>query len=47
MVVGRWGETGKTGFVRGKQHLHKIMVTRKSGTKADLDNGLVMHYLEC
>ena len=46
MVVGRWGETGKTGFVRGKQHYDKIQATRKSKSKADLDNGLVVHNLD-
>ena len=45
-VVRRCKETGKTGFVRGKQHLDKIQAARKSKSKADLDNGLVVHNLD-
>ena len=45
-VMGRCKETGKTGFVRGKQHFDKIQVARKNRSKADLDNGLVVHNLD-
>ena len=46
MVVGRWGETSHTAYTRGKKHLEALKTAIESRSKADLDNGLVAHYLE-
>ena len=45
-VVGRWGESGHTGHYRGKQHLDAIKLAREKEHKADLENGMVEHYLQ-
>ena len=46
-VVGRWGESGHTGYYRGKQHIAALKLAREKEHRADLENGLVAHYLEC
>ena len=46
MVVWRWGETSHTAYTRGKKHLEALKTAIESRSKADLDNGLVAHYLE-
>ena len=46
-VVGRWGETGHNAFVRGKKHLDALKTAREKPGKADQDNGLVTHYMDC
>ena len=45
-MVGRWGESGHTGFYRGKQHLGALKLAKEKEHKADLENGMVAHYLE-
>ena len=46
-MVGRWGETGHNAFVRGKKHLDALKTARDKPGKADQDNGLVTHYMDC
>ena len=46
MVVGRWGETSHTAYTRGKKHLDALRTAIGNKNKADMDNGLVAHYLE-
>ena len=45
-MVGRWGETGHTGYTRSKQHLEALKTARYKEEKADLESGIVACYLE-
>ena len=47
MVVGRWGETSHTAYTRWKKHLDSLRTAIEKEDKADMDNGLVAHYLDC
>ena len=37
---------GHTAFTRGKKHMEALRTAREREEKADLDNGLVAHYLQ-
>jgi hypothetical protein len=47
MVVGRWGETSHTAYTRGRKHLESLRTAMEKEDKADMDNGLVAHFLDC
>ena len=40
------GETGETGYIRGMKHLEALKTARYKEDKADLENGMVAHYLD-